>query len=168
MRVTNREHVYCSTVVWTGDLGAGTSGYRAYSRANEIRHTDKVTIQGSSDASFRGDPNRWNPEDLLVASVAQCHMLAFLHIAAREGVCVTSYTDTPIGTMIETPDGGGYFKSVILRPSVTVSDVGDTTQIELLHEKAHQACFIAASVNFPVTHAATVIGASSPIPCVSG
>lgn len=167
--MTNREHVYCSTVAWTGNLGTGTSDYRGYSRANEIHHTDKVTIPGSSDASFRGDPSRWNPEDLLVASLAQCHMLAFLHVAADHGVCVTSYTDTPIGTMLETPDGGGYFESVILRPAVTISD-GDPTQLGMLHERAHQACFIASSVNFPVTHeaTATVSGTPSPIPLTPG
>lgn len=150
-----REHHYTSTVRWSGNLGEGTAGYLRYSRDNEIYHAGKATIAGSSDASFRGDPTRWNPEDLLVAALAQCHMLALLHAAADGKVCVVDCTDSPIGTMRETPDGGGHFVSVVLHPLVTVAEGSDVLRLDALHEKAHQLCFVANSVNFPVTHQAS-------------
>lgn len=154
-RMAHREHIYTPTVLWSGNLGEGTSGYQRYSRDNEIRHQGKATIAGSSDASFRGDPTRWNPEDLLAAALAQCHMLAFLHAAADNGMSVLGYTDSPVGTMEETPDGGGHFVSVVLHPLVTVAEGSDVLRLDALHEKAHQLCFVANSVNFPVTHQAS-------------
>ena len=96
-------HRYETTVTWTGNTGAGTSGYRSYERAHEISATGRPTIPGSSDPAFRGDPTRWNPEELLVASLSQCHMLWFLHVCAAEGVVVTDYRDRAAGTMVETP-----------------------------------------------------------------
>lgn len=164
-----REHIYASTIVWTGDLGTGTSGYRSYSRAHEVRHPEKATIAGSSDAAFRGDPSRWNPEDLLVASLAECHMLSFLHLAADAGVCVRGYVDRAVGVMREGSDGGGHFESVTLRPAVTVAGEVSAESLHALHDKAHQLCFIASSVNFPVGHEPSVstvlpVGAASELP----
>jgi len=154
-----RRHSYVPLVAWTGNLGAGTSAYSGYSRDHEIRLADKPAIEGSSDPAFRGDASRWNPEELLVASLAQCHMLTFLHLAADSGVCVTDYTDTPIGTMVEAPEGGGHFESVVLRPSVRIGPDSDERPVAELHERAHRLCFLASSVNFPVTHEAVTIRA---------
>ena len=147
-----RTHRYEVTVTWTGDRGEGTSGYRAYSRAHEVTAVGKPHIEGSSDPAFRGDPQRWNPEELLVASLSQCHMLWYLHLCAAGGVVVTGYVDRPVGTMAETADGGGHFVEVMLRPEVTVAAVEMTDRAVALHEQAHRMCFVANSVNFPVRH----------------
>src|SRR6266540_3868554 len=111
-----RTHTYELTVTWTGDRGTGTSGYRAYSRAHEVTAAGRPPLPGSSDPTFRGDPDRWNPEQLLVAALAQCHLLWYLHLCAEAGVVVTGYTDTPTGLMAEDDDGGGRFTEVTLRP----------------------------------------------------
>lgn len=150
--MTGREHSYAATVVWTGDRGTGTSAYQAYSRAHEVRHLDKPTITGSSDAAFRGDASCWNPEDLLVASLSSCHMLSFLHLAAEAGICVRGYSDAAVGIMREDAEGGGRFVSVTLRPAVTLSTEVPAERLLELHEGAHRRCFIASSVNFPVSH----------------
>lgn len=147
-----RSHHYEVDVVWTGDLGSGTSGYRDYERAHEVSGEGKGVVLGSSDPAFRGDPERWNPEELLVASLAQCHMLWFLHLCAADGVIVTGYADRPRGTMVETPDGGGRFEEVVLRPRVTVATGEQADRTKALHERAHELCFIANSVNFTVRH----------------
>ena len=115
------EHSYEISLQWTGNLGQGTSSYRAYSRDHEVRAAAKPFIVGSSDAAFRGDASRWSPEDLLVASLAQCHMLWYLHLAATAGIVVNAYSDTPIGTLSEEDDGAGRFREVLLRPKVTVA-----------------------------------------------
>ncbi|WP_030176379.1 OsmC family protein [Spirillospora albida] len=151
-----RAHRYEVDVVWTGDLGSGTSGYRDYARAHEVSGEGKPVILGSSDPAFRGDPGRWNPEELLVASLAQCHMLWFLHLCSADGVIVTGYADRPRGTMVETPDGGGRFEEVVLRPKVIVAMEEQAARTGALHERAHELCFIANSVDFPVRHEAVV------------
>jgi organic hydroperoxide reductase OsmC/OhrA len=146
-----REHHYSTTVTWTGNLGEGTAGYRSFSRAHEVTGPGKPSLAGSSEPAFRGDPERWNPEELLVAALSQCHMLWFLHLCAANGIVVTSYVDEATGTMAEAEDGGGQFTTVTLRPRAAITDPGHKDRARELHEDAHRLCFIARSVNFPVT-----------------
>jgi organic hydroperoxide reductase OsmC/OhrA len=143
------QHHYRVDVAWTGNLGAGTQGYRSYDRSHEIRVPGKPVLAGSSDAAFRGDASRHNPEDLLVAALSSCHMLAYLHLAAVAGVVVTAYADIAEG-MMEADADGGRFVEVVLRPAVTVSATSDPVRAQALHVDAHHACFITSSVNFPV------------------
>ncbi|MFC5750369.1 OsmC family protein [Actinomadura rugatobispora] len=150
-----RTHHYELDVTWTGDRGTGTSGYRDFDRAHELTADGKPVIPASSDPALRGDPERWNPEELLVASLSQCHMLWFLHLCVGAGVIVTGYTDRPHGTMVETRDGG-HFEEVVLRPKVTVATADQAALTPELHERAHRMCFIANSVNFKVRHEPTV------------
>ncbi|GAA1193742.1 OsmC family protein [Mycolicibacterium alvei] len=146
-------------MTWTGNTGSGTSGYRDYAREHDVTGVDtpgKPTLLGSADPAFRGDSQRWNPEELLVVSLSQCHMLWYLALCAREGIIVTAYTDRPAGTMSENAEGSGVFTDVTLRPQVTITDgerVGEATD---LHHEAHRMCFIANSVNFPVAAEPTI------------
>ncbi|HEY0249807.1 MAG TPA: OsmC family protein [Gryllotalpicola sp.] len=146
------QHGYAVTVAWTGNRGTGTSAYRDYGRDHLVSAPGKSEIAGSADPAFRGDAERWNPEELLLASLAQCHMLSYLHVAASAGVTVVGYDDDAVGTMQQTPDGGGHFTSVTLRPRVVITDAAQLELAEGLHHEAAQKCFIAASVNFPVGH----------------
>ena len=145
-----REHRYSVTVTWTGNTGTGTSGYRDYARAHEISTEGKAAIAASSDPAFRGDRARWNPEELLVAALSSCHQLAYLHLCAVAGVVVVEYVDHAEGVMAETPDGAGQFVRVVLRPKVTIAAGSDAVKALELHHEAHEKCFIARSVNFPV------------------
>lgn len=151
-----RRHTYATQVVWTGDLGTGTDSYRSYRRTHEVTADGPPPIAGSSDPHFRGDADRWNPEQLQLAALSQCHMLAYLHLCAVNGVVVTAYTDRATGTMEETPEGGGRFTGALLRPEVEVAAPEMTAKADTLHEDAHRMCFIASSVNFPVEHEPTV------------
>jgi organic hydroperoxide reductase OsmC/OhrA len=152
-----RKHTYRTTVRWTGNTGAGTGGgYRGYGRAHDVVVDGKPTLLGSADPAFLGDPERWNPEEFLVASLSQCHMLTYLSVCARDGVTVTGYEDAAIGTMEETAGYSGRFTEVVLRPVVTVADAAMVERARSAHHDAHQACFIANSVNFPVRHEPTV------------
>jgi organic hydroperoxide reductase OsmC/OhrA len=145
-------HTYDTEVTWTGDLGTGTSTYRAYDRAHEASAAGLPPILGSADPGFRGDPSRWNPEQLLVVSLSQCHMLSYLALCSMNGVVVTGYTDRAHGTMTGRADGSGHFTEVVLRPEVEVAEQGMTDKAVTLHADAHRVCFIARSVNFPVRH----------------
>ena len=148
-----KTHRYAVTVKWTGNTGSGTSNYRSYDRRHEIStDTSKPAIPGSSDPAFRGDPARWNPEELLVASLSACHKLWYLHLCSTSGVVVVDYVDHAEGFMEEADDGSGHFQRVILRPEVTITENSDMAKARELHATAHAKCFIANSVNFPVEH----------------
>jgi organic hydroperoxide reductase OsmC/OhrA len=143
------EHKYKVSVQWTGNRGSGTSGYRDYGRDHVITAGSKPAIPGSSDAAFLGDASRWNPEDLLVASACACHKLWYLHLCADAGIVVLDYRDNAEGTMLDTPQQGR-FSQIVLRPHVVIRVGGDVEQAAHLHHVAHEKCYIANSVNFPI------------------
>ena len=152
MTLDSRDHSYTVTVTWSGNTGTGTSAYRAYDWAHEISALGKPDIHASSDPAFRGDPKRYNPEELLVASLSSCHMLWYLHLATSHGLVVRAYEDIAEGVMVEQPGGGGAFTEVVLSPEITVAPGTDLDRARALHADAHAKCFIANSVNFPVRH----------------
>ncbi|QEE61722.1 OsmC family peroxiredoxin [Salinibacterium sp. dk2585] len=153
----NLEHRYAVSVEWTGNRGSGTSHYRAYGRDHIVSAAGKHDIEGSSDRTFHGDANRWNPEEMLLAALSQCHMLSYLHVAAAAGVVVTAYADAAVGTMRQTDDGGGSFTAVTLRPVVTVASAEMVEAASAAHAEAARRCFIASSVNFPVGHEPSIV-----------
>jgi organic hydroperoxide reductase OsmC/OhrA len=146
------EHRYGLAVEWTGNLGDGTSSYRGYSRDHDVVIPGLPVLKGSADPTFHGDRERYNPEQLLLAALAQCHLLSYLHVAVKHGVVVTAYRDEASGLMRLNRDGSGQFERVTLRPRVTVADAGQVELAGRLHHEANQVCFIARSVNFPVDH----------------
>ncbi|WP_050421151.1 OsmC family protein [Bradyrhizobium tropiciagri] len=148
--MSGKIHTYDVKVTWTGNVGNGTKAYRDYKRDHEIMAAGKPTIAGSSDPSFRGDRTRWNPEDLLVAALSACHKLWYLGLCAQSGVNVLSYEDDAHGTMVEEAGGAGQFTAVVLRPRIVIDASSDIQVARELHHKAHEQCFIARSVNFPV------------------
>jgi organic hydroperoxide reductase OsmC/OhrA len=152
-----KEHHYKANTNWIGNQGTGTSNYRAYSRNHDLSVVGKPVIPASSDPSFRGDPARYNPEELLVSSISSCHMLWYLHLCSVNGVIVVDYKDEATGTMAETDDGSGFIKEVTLYPTVTVTDPAMIDKANSLHHEANKMCFIANSCNFPIQHQPTCI-----------
>ncbi len=157
----DHRHHYAVSVEWTGNRGTGTSGYRAYGRDLVIRSDGKQhDLAGSADPAFFGDRERWNPEELLLAALAQCHMLSYLYVASRRGIVVVDYRDEASGSIEQTPDGGGHFTEAVLRPVVTIAS-GDHAEAMEAHAEASALCFIASSVNFPVRHEPTLVVADA-------
>ncbi|WP_343539241.1 OsmC family protein [Sphingobacterium thalpophilum] len=148
----SKKHHYKLNLIWTGNLGSGTSSYNAYSRDHEINAEGKPVLLSSSDPSFRGNKSRYNPEELLVASLSSCHMLWYLHLCSVNGVVVIDYVEEATGTMQETAEGSGAFTEVSLNPVVTVANEDMIELAQSLHSKANELCFIANSCNFPVYH----------------
>jgi organic hydroperoxide reductase OsmC/OhrA len=153
----NKLHNYNLKIKWTGNRGSGTSAYRAYDRDHVIQSEGKTEIECSSDPLFLGDKTRYNPEELLVASLSSCHMLWYLHLCSEAGVIVTDYFDDAVGAMAETANGGGHFDEVVLYPTVTVAEESMIAKAKELHKRANELCFIANSVNFPVRHRSTCV-----------
>lgn len=128
---------HCAHVVWGRD--------RKDLRAHTI-HLSGQTFAGSSAADRGGDPTKADPEELFVAALSACHMLWFLDFARRERLRVLSYKDRAEGTM-----DGERFVSVVLHPRVEFATDVSPFVIEELHTRAHDACFIANSVNCDVS-----------------
>jgi organic hydroperoxide reductase OsmC/OhrA len=145
--MSGKQHHFRARVTWSA--GAGIPSGKTYSRDHVIGGEGKPDIPGSSDPAFRGDGTRYNPEELLVASLSGCHMLWYLRLCANAGIAVTNYRDEAEGTMVEDAAIGGRFEQVTLRPHVTIAG-GDAKKARTLHAEAHRLCFIANSVNFPV------------------
>lgn len=148
-------HTYSLQMKWTGNLGTGTSHYRAYERNHVISFENKPKLLASADPTFRGDPSKYNPEELLLAALSGCHMMSFLHVCVNAGVVVTAYEDHATGSMIVDSDGSGRFTEVLLNPIVTVAETSMQKNLDELHAKANKLCFIANSCNFPIIHKAT-------------
>ena len=148
-----KQHSYKIFLEWTGNLNAGTQDYKSYSRDHRVTIEGKQhSILGSSDPSFRGDPSRYNPEELFLASLSNCHMLWFLHLCSVNQVIVLEYTDNAYGVMEETKDGSGRFTEVTLNPNVTVKNESMVARAIELHNEANKMCFIANSCNFKINH----------------
>jgi organic hydroperoxide reductase OsmC/OhrA len=150
-------HHYKAVIQWTGNKGSGTDHYTHYERDYNIHIENKPIINGSSDPAFRGDENKYNPEDLLLSALSSCHMLWYLHLCSVEGVVVDEYTDTATGIMEESKDGSGCFTEVVLNPRVIVSLESMIPRATELHATANRMCFIANSVKFPVKHHPEII-----------
>ena len=166
-------HQYSVDLAWTGARRSGTTSFTAYGRDHELRAGNRPVILATSDPHFRGDASRWSPEDLLVSSLAQCHMVWLLHVAARDGVAVLGYSDSATGIIRVEAAGQGHFTEVVLHPRVSVASgatlpdgspvVGEV--LARLHDEAHEHCFIARSVNFPVRVQPTAVAyVDPPIP----
>ena len=145
-----KQHSYLCEIEWTGNDGQGTKSYTSYRRDHVISCEGKPPVPGSSDPSFRGDKARYNPEELLVASLSSCHMLWYLHLCAASKVTVLEYRDSAEGVMRENKDGSGEFVSVSLKPQVRIAESDKEQEAAALHHQAHSLCFISRSVNFPV------------------
>ena len=148
-------HRFCAKLTWTGAAKGATSSYEGYSRDHVIEVPGKPPLQGSADKVFLGDSSRHNPEDLLVVSLSACHMLTYLAEAARAGVHVVAYSDDAGGTM-QLQNGRMRFTEASLRPLVVIAAGNDLPLAKRLHVLAHEHCFIANSVNFPVSCDANV------------
>ncbi|MBD8077720.1 OsmC family protein [Cellulosimicrobium arenosum] len=146
------QHGYSATVRWTGAGHTGTRSYTAYARDHDVLLDGRPPLAGSADPAFRGDPRRYSPEELFVASLSQCHMLWFLHLAAASGVVVREYVDDVTGSMRVESGGEGQFTDVTMHPRVVVDDAAgaDDAALAALHRRAHDHCFLARSVNFRV------------------
>lgn len=148
----NGTHEFTASVRWTGNTGEGTQTYRGYGRTWDIATDSKAIVHCSNDPLLGGDPTKHNPEDLLLASLSSCHMLWYLHLACNAGIVVHAYSDNPIGVGETLPNGAGRFLRATLRPKILVSGRLDLQRAAELHHEVHKYCFIARSINFPVTY----------------
>lgn len=144
------EHDYSVDLIWQGNLGTGTTGVRDFSRRAVVQAPGAPDIEVAPDRVFHGERDRWNPEEMLLASLAQCHMYSVFHVALRREVVVTAYRDAPVGRLKVADSGAGGFTEITLAPDVTVTERWMREVLPEVHREAHELCFIANSLCVPV------------------
>jgi len=127
-----------------------------YSRGHLWKFDGGETVKASSSSHVVPLPysveEYVDPEEAFVASLASCHMLFFLSIAAKRKFVVDNYTDKAVGVMEEDMDNKISMTRVTLRPKITFSGDKQPTieQIKKMHHQSHEQCFIANSVKTEV------------------
>lgn len=153
-------HQFETTLRWPATSTQALPPEPAFSRNSILGGTGKPDVPASSPAVYGGDDTRYNPEELLLMALAQCHMLTYLAIAAKKRMTILAYEDRATGTLSVGDHGTAgkmSMQEVTLHPRVIVAKGTNLAEAEAIHEKAHANCFIANSVNFPVTHEAVII-----------
>jgi organic hydroperoxide reductase OsmC/OhrA len=145
---------YLATVVWARAPDAPFKDNK-YSRAHEWRFDGGAVVKASSaPSSVRvplSDPTAVDPEEALVAALSSCHMLFFLSYAASAGLVIDRYEDDAVGEMGKNANGKTAIVKVTLRPKITwVGAPASAEQLDQLHHKSHDACYIANSVSAQV------------------
>lgn len=146
---TTVTHDYAAHLVWAGNTGTGTARYAGYGRQFVVHVAGKPPLAATADPRFRGEADTHNPEELLLAAVAGCHMLTYLALCARGGVRVVAYADDARASVCFDTDGGA-FAEIVLRPRVTVGDAAHVAAATTLHADAHARCVIARSCAVPI------------------
>jgi organic hydroperoxide reductase OsmC/OhrA len=151
-------HVFEATVHWPADAAQKLPPDPAYSRNSVLGCPGHPPIPGSSPTVFGGEATRYNPEELVTMALAECHMLTYLSLASRKRVAVLAYEDRATAELGKDPVSGKMkILSAQLRPKVTVARGTDLAEALAMHAKAHEYCFVANSVNFPVANAPEIV-----------
>lgn len=147
-------HTYTATVLWNRAADAPFKDNK-YSRAHEWRFDGGTVVPASSSPlSVRvpmSNPAAVDPEEALVAALSSCHMLFFLSYAAAGGFVIDRYEDEALGEMGKNAKGAMAMVTVRLRPKITwVGAAPSAEQLDALHHRAHESCYIANSVTAEV------------------
>ncbi|MDO6803415.1 OsmC family protein [Wenyingzhuangia sp. 1_MG-2023] len=142
-------HKYKIGLLWQGAIDLNKN-YR-YSKTYQLSFENKPAIIGSADATFHGDANLYNPEELLLSALASCHMMSFFYLCSKEKIKIESYQDEPIGFLKVNTNGSGQFEEVVLQPSIKTGEE-NLKKVVLLFEQANEYCFIARSCNFKIKY----------------
>ncbi|MGY6649987.1 OsmC family protein [Wenyingzhuangia sp. IMCC45574] len=141
-------------LTWLGGINI-EKRYR-YNKTYELHFKNKPSITGSADATFHGNAELYNPEEILLAALSSCHMMSFFYLCGKEKISIKSYKDQPTGMLEINPNGSGQFKEVMLQPEIVVNSSEEIKKIQDLFSKANEYCFIARSCNFKIIHQPTI------------
>ncbi len=150
------KHLYDSHIVWQGTTAGG---YRHYSRDHTaLAPPAREELALSADPTFRGDPARTNPEQLLLMAASSCQLLSFLAVASKAGIDVRDYTDAASATL-DTAVSPARISAIRLALSIHVAGGTDHDDVRQAVASAHDECYIANTLNCPVDIDVTVVDA---------
>lgn len=146
---------YTATVLWTRQPTEAFTDNQ-YSRAHLWSFDGGLDVPASAAPGHvppaTSRPDAVDPEEAFVASLSSCHMLFFLYHAARLGAVVDRYDDQASGVLEKNAQGRHWMSRVTLSPQVTwgAGKVPSSEELEALHHRAHDDCYIANSVRTEV------------------
>ena len=155
-------HHFQIRLAWPADPAQTAHPDANFSRNAIVSADGKAVVEVSAPTVFGGDASRYNPEELLIMSLAECHMLTYLAITSKKRLKVLHYADAAEGTLAIGEFGTAgkmSMQEVVLHPRVLVAKGSNLEEAKSMHEKAHANCFVANSVNFPVRFVADIIEA---------
>ncbi|HXH06197.1 MAG TPA: OsmC family protein [Vicinamibacterales bacterium] len=132
-------HRFEGTLTWRAGAAPPATGN------HRVVFAGRPALEVSAAPQYRGDGTKLNPEELLVASLASCQLLTYLTLAARAGVEVRAYDDRPVGTLAMA-EKKMRITEILLRPRITIGPASDADAARTLVERAHESCFIGASL----------------------
>lgn len=150
----NNLHTFEVDLSWEKKQLQPNSDNKIYTKNHIIKIVGKPELAVSAAKSFKGDPDLYNPEDLLLSSLVSCHMMSYLYVCAQHKIEILSYSDQAKAILETYPNGSGKIIEVILNPVVLLKDASQINNAINLHVEANKLCFIANSCNFPVKHIA--------------
>ena len=142
-------HGFSCRLDWTGAVHGPTTSYRSFVREHEVLFEGRPPLVLSAAPPFRGDAALLNPEELLLAALASCHFMSFAAQCAWAGLALTSYRDEA-RLELRMVDGVLRVAEAWLSPQVELPDPAALDRARAIHAAAHEGCFIARSVAFPV------------------
>lgn len=151
----NNLHTYEIGLEWKGKLTTDKRNKLRYERLYELSFNNKPNILGSADATFHGDDNLYNPEEMLLSALSSCYMMSFFYLCGLKNIQIHHYKDNPIGTVKINSNGSGQFEKVTLQPRIAIHK-DDLKEVEQSFTNAHDYCFIARSCNFRIDHEANI------------
>lgn len=151
------KHLFQAKLKWESLLQAQEGTASRYTKNHVVSFDGKMPLEVSAAKAFKGDPSKYNPEDLLLASIVSCHMMSYLYVCSKNNIEVLSYSDNAEATLEVLDNGGGRFVEVRLYPRVVLRDESAFAKALELHKEAKELCFIANSCNFPILHFPTAV-----------
>ncbi|WP_281635847.1 OsmC family protein [Flavobacterium marginilacus] len=146
------KHLFKVKLNWISVPKETISTSKKHLKNHQITIEGKEILNLSAAKAFKGDPNLYNPEDLLLSAVVSCHMMSYLYISSQNGIDVLSYQDDAEATLEVSENGSGRFIEVRLYPKVVIQQKEKIAEALELHSKANELCFIANSCNFKIVH----------------
>ena len=146
------KHLFKAKLNWNSIPKEDISSSKQYHKTHQIAIEGKEILNISAAKAFKGDPSLYNPEDLLLSSVASCHMMSYLYVCSLKGIDVISYQDDAEATLEVLENGSGRFIEIRLYPKIVIKQQEKIAEALSLHAKANELCFIANSCNFKIVH----------------
>ncbi|MBK0369493.1 OsmC family protein [Flavobacterium agrisoli] len=131
---------------WKKDLLTDRKNYKNHT----VSITGKPDLKVSAAKEFKGNPEFYNPEDLLLSSLISCQMMSYFYVCQKHKIDLLSYSSTAEGVVEVNETGSGKFIEVVLFPKAVIQNEKQIAQAISLHHEAHQLCFIANSCNFKI------------------
>ncbi len=115
-------------------------------RRGQLSAAGKPNVAVGSPPEFKGEPDIWAPEELLVGSLNTCMMLTFLTLAQAQGLTPVGYESEAEG-LLENVEGKYHITEVTVRPRVILKTEAELESARKSMESVEAHCFIANSIN---------------------